>query len=828
MKKTLLALVLFLALLLGFPIGKAFALETVYLSPEFIDNYTYNLETGAFTPNTSWACTNRETVPVGTAVVTVNNLLAHHVLFFTATNGYIGYGNLITSYEGGSKYISTYSDSSIELPANTGKVAFTVNKLGVGLASGLGAYTYADIFENPSYLTYDDAVLGDTIGDVFTNGSYTDYNDSLLGTATLDEAFNSSFDLSITGSRIIETAWTDSNSDGLADGWNKNGTNMTPSVVGGTQRADWSADNSAGYFYYALSFTEGHVYYAQVTFTDGTTAGTQYMAMRNGTSIIPFQSDMGTGVNYGTATALWSASAYFRLYIDSPKNGDYVVFDNLYVYDLTAIFGAGREVSASTFYRYLQAGTISSLSGASNIGYSKANLDAQASEFGTENITVLSLTNLVQNGQFSNGTTGWTGGTLSVVDGKLNSTAVSQYGATFQSIGAVVAGQNSYFRWTDFFNSSNQVSVRVQNITATPYTVYYSRSANNTNISDSVIFTFSASSNAAITITDNRAGSWTTSTLDNVVFFNNIGSYTKSQIDTALGWSGYLTYNTAYSLPDTTDSDFTAGYYYGGANIGAGLYIYDLGDKYNDGSISAQTSGAFDTWLSKWAIGSYTLSGSQVTAYNPTALYFAGVDVDEWTDQDISYYKDLYSDAFEQVERYEWFTQYGITSGNYGYYTSLYDDAVNEVERWEWYLWAGVNATNYTALRASYDFLDTNYSTTYTFGEFDNLTASYTRDDIVPIEDMTVVEKIEDWFENTLGLAEFADFFYFIISLVLVVIIVIVLALFHAPSIVIFIVGGLTLVLFIAIGWFPFWLAILLTMGLLALFIFKKPSGGNA
>jgi hypothetical protein len=316
-------------------------------------------------------------------------------------------------------------------------------------------------------------------------------------------------------------------------------------------------------------------------------------------------------------------------------------------------------------------------------------------------------------------------------------------------------------------------------------------------------------------------------TLDDLTAFN-ADSYTKTQIDTALSNFGYLTYNEAYSLPDTTDGDFAGGYYIGGANIGAGLYLYDLGDRYNEGAIAEQTSSAFDTWLSKWGVGENALSDQNVTAYNPTGLIFAGAHVSTWDDEQIAYYKQLYTDALEQNERYEWYTQYGITSVNYAYYTNLYADAVAQTERYEWYAWAGVTSGNYTALRATYDFYEDYYGTNYSLAEFDNLVASYDREEIVPIEDLTVVEKIEDWFENTLDLAEFAEFFYFIISLVLVVIIVIVLAVFHAPSIIILVVGGLTLVLFIAIGWFPFWLALLLTIGLIALFVFKKPSGGNA
>jgi len=70
---------------------------------------------------------------------------------------------------------------------------------------------------------------------------------------------------------LVETAWTDGNADGLADGWTKDGT-PTCTVADGKQTITLSEDGIEG-IYKSVSLTNGHIYYAKFTLSGLTGTG---------------------------------------------------------------------------------------------------------------------------------------------------------------------------------------------------------------------------------------------------------------------------------------------------------------------------------------------------------------------------------------------------------------------------------------------------------------------------------------------------------------------------------------------------------------------------
>jgi hypothetical protein len=247
---------------------------------------------------------------------------------------------------------------------------------------------------------------------------------------------------------------------------------------------------------------------------------------------------------------------------------------------------------------------------------------------------------------------------------------------------------------------------------------------------------------------------------DNIITFAS-STFTKSQLDSAIAYFGYFPYNETINVPDVTNGQWTSESF---------AYILENASDYNG-----------------------TL-----------------------TDLDIA-------------NTWNWFqieTAYSITLDNAdkAYLWQLYEDAVNEIDRYEWYTQYGMTALNYQGMRDAFDNITTWYGSGIAFSVFDNTTVEYDRVAPTPPEELTFLESIEAYIDD-LGVG---DFGYFLISMVIMIAIAIVFGLLKAKAVIILIIEAALMVMFAIFGWFPIWLIIVLIIALMAFIFFAiKGNGGG-
>ncbi len=175
MKKLLLAFTMILSLFIYLPYVQGAPELVEYDDLTFYNDQGWDLDTGTWVSRDKYYSTNRELIitddlSVGTDV--------HHVLFWSSTNSYIGYYNVSSTYEG-SRYLGTHADGEFAtLPANASKFAIQLyDILEINVEGTI--YDLEDVYTGGSYLYYE---FGDTpipIGDAFsTTASFQarDYN----------------------------------------------------------------------------------------------------------------------------------------------------------------------------------------------------------------------------------------------------------------------------------------------------------------------------------------------------------------------------------------------------------------------------------------------------------------------------------------------------------------------------------------------------------------------------------------------------------------------------------------------------------------------------
>jgi hypothetical protein len=136
-----------------------------------------------------------------------------------------------------------------------------------------------------------------------------------------------------------------------------------------------------------------------------------------------------------------------------------------------------------------------------------------------------------------------------------------------------------------------------------------------------------------------------------------------------------------------------------------------------------------------------------------------------------------------------------------------------------------MTALNYQGMRDAFDNITTWYGSGIAFSVFDNTTVEYDRTAPTPPEEKTVVEKIEDYLTEDLNLAGISDFVFGFIAIFITAGIVLLLALLKAHPTIMILFGALFMIMFIVIGWFPFWLALIMVLIVFGLIFFLKPKG---
>lgn len=877
---------------------------TVNYDLTFIENYGYDLANGGtFQSMPGYSCTGRTKI-IGNSLK-VNTIHAQYILFWNSSAGFLGYD--IIDSNGGLIYLNSYLgdgvyNESFVKPYGAFTFALMCDNLAENGLSGLGAYTYQDIFGNPSYLNYTDSVIGGSspTGTLADLGSYsTLYYDDVL-TVSLQDAFNNpSYTDFITeyNGMTLEDIFYRSGTPSSAqilenDSFTDNVNNW--STTGGKSTNTWTTGGlietkktaSGMLFYTSQSFnyaTVGHIFLvdaeiksesAEINYLGiGANGASSFDASVTNPVVSQWYRVTDTFTCTGSLDILFKGtnSALYNNTLNLKMYADYIR-----LYDLTIIFGSGNEPSVEQFKEYLSTDSYNTFRTIQNIGYSGDDLDDAQTMFTNRSIPVLTLTNLIQNGQFTNDVTGWlTDFTRTWENGHAKITQSSPNALTdiYKQI-TTISGNYIYLQYSFNTNSDGYERVKGNTLTGGSENIFYYTqysSANVWNIVSGIgLNTIGGSNEVVAFVLESTNG-----TLQTITYFDDISMfqfssniYTKTQIDNALVNFGYLTYNVTYYLPDmsasgTGERSFgTCGddvcYAVDGSGIGTDLEIYDYYTMYLNGYFNTLSGGNATDQVQEWrsVYGDRSLAyPDTITGINPSLLplsvqtdftadhtardyyiqlyYDAVNEVDRWewystygvTAENYSYYAQLFVDANEPNTRWEWWKDDGITASNYDYYINpllthtLYLDAVNEVDRYEWYIQYGVTSSNYASLLSTYEELLT--FTEIPFNTF-NDSILYWEYTYSTEPEETVAEKIINW------LTEINPFWVIVFAFGVMGVIAIILMFAHAPFISYIIFETLIFVLFAIVGFFASWFIIIATalMYIAILLLAKRKLGG--
>ena len=484
MKKLLLAFTMILSLFIYLPYVQGAPELVEYDDLTFYNDQGWDLDTGKWVSRDKYYSTNRELIitdnlSVGTDV--------HHVLFWTSTNSYIGYYNVSSTYEG-SRYLGTQADGEFAtLPANASKFAIQLyDILEINVEGTI--YDLEEVYTGGSYLYYE---FGDTpipIGDAFsTTDSFRarDYNlipNGYFDTDVSEWSLETGTELTYQAEYPIEVY---NEFYGPDKGFAVIGSYSTPASFEirnyGFTETD-TTTNDVMYIRGKIVLTSmrlpGTVFYAYI---EGNTSGADTIELFTTVTDIhmyEFSEDFITTCTGGVDVL------YF--YSDDPGNPSCTFYlDELELFNLTEMKDDG--VIPYDDYNYFLI---------YDQGYTQ-------------------LENLINNGDFSKGTTGWVhfvSGTFTVIDGVGQITPIVA-NDTVRKVVSYRLG-NKYYYSVDMKATSNQVGV------ARSGTVlkYHSGSGNWETLSG--VFTSPLKNDLFDIIRDYRTSNWDTSYFDNVILID--------------------------------------------------------------------------------------------------------------------------------------------------------------------------------------------------------------------------------------------------------------------------------------------------------------------
>ena len=425
------------------------------------------------------------------------------------------------------------------------------------------------------------------------------------------------------------------------------------------------------------------------------------------------------------------ALAYDNLFTDDIPAGDYG--------DLILYIDAGSEFDNDTFeinaYSYYNLRTIDE---PVYEGLSLRDIFEDTSLFDSEQ--------LVTNGDFSDGTIGWslTTATGSVTSGVYSFTATNENGRVEQEYMNTISNDKHYFV-ANIKSDSNLVLLRT---TPSIYTKNHSGSGNFELLSTIGILSNDFAYNY-ITIRDERTSGWTQIDVDFIYIFN---------ISTLIA-------NKQYSpLYDDTFDNMSDVY------IQTQMDYWVLyPEQFIDYSLftTAPTQSQLDEWLEQ-----YLACGNDFNADILIPYYFENYNY-TLTEAEFEYWQQLYYDYVFTIDRYEWYNDTGfITATNYDFWRAEYE------------LWKGVNA----------DF--------HLYSTFDDITSDYTVS--VPVS-----TDIDDNLDNGIEAFGLGNFGRFLILFVIIGAISLLLGLIHVPYSMILLVDILLFMTSFLLDWIPAWLGII-------------------
>lgn len=827
MKKIFVPVLVFLTAFFFFPLVSA-APETVIYDFTYIDNHRYNLTTGSYTADSLYACTNR--LPLQDPNITVLDNYFHHVLFWGHNNYYIGYYNHTgaTTYETAG-FLGYTGGMSFNAPAGAESFAFIVNTDGTsGVIPSLSPLTYADAFASPLYGNYTDSVLPSTLTASYQNaGSYSLIPNGRFSMGDL----SSELPLLWTAGSGTYLTWCTSAIDRYrlfaeADG------------VGGFGEVHTTtfATASATHHYYLQS--DVYIVDAGAGSQDELTFSVYSVEKAYQVSAFDtwetFYTEINT-VTHGTSTF----SVGFTLATDVTQP---YVLDNILLYDMTAIFGSGNEPSAADFHDdylpYYSFGdsyyTISNRADPSVLSY--ADLTTAMSNqfaFPTYTLTRVLPTNLITNGDFSVDSNSdgladnWTvinSAIPTIVNGFQRATVnvLSQNLSINQTVSALTNG-NQFYVIASWNKSADMTGGQYLEMTgATTQTILVNTNAN-WDTTFSHLFT-SSSNNTVIRFysylsTQFPIGVWME--IDNVYMYN-ISSLKTAGLFGGMSDAQIKTVLDDYAVNGLTASNI--GYFFDGPAAWDSLSIADkntilsyYGTGYTGGTVIDFTYSYFDDIMYSSQLGSDFTSVVIFLKESTDKQYWHGVDNSVI---DTKLYMGETPTDFTTLD-YTDLDKWGIaswrgplTAGQQAYYDQLYHDALDTVERWEWYNDVGITADNYASILSTYNILLAYYTPGISFANFQTIDPNYTRD-VTPYVPDPVDDSINDWFDD-LGLGTFPKI---LTAIVLMILVAVIFGFLHVGRIIIIVLEGIMFILFAILGWFPVWLVIVFAALIFVLFI---------
>lgn len=236
---------------------------------------------------------------------------------------------------------------------------------------------------------------------------------------------------------------TDGNSDGLADSWSDNATGTTFSLISNTQK--FTAVAQYGGLSQNITTVANRVYYVRANIK----ASSANVVIRFQGGSFPTKAHTGSG-NYEVLSFLMTATgttSNIRIYDGNSSGFSEVSVQDVFVVDITNLGQPAMYFDGSN--DCLIKAPYPSLTEASALYPTFASASAS---------------NMVSNGDFSNGTTGWTpnNGSVSAANNTLTYTAGAQYGAVAGTMSTLTTG-NRYFVSVKVKASSNLVKLVIYN-----------------------------------------------------------------------------------------------------------------------------------------------------------------------------------------------------------------------------------------------------------------------------------------------------------------------------------------------------------------------------
>lgn len=302
----------------------------------------------------------------------------------------------------------------------------------------------------------------------------------------------------------VETDTTMMGTNLVTNGDFSNGTtgwgNANSTIRIDTGRLGITATSQYGNVSKSIATVAGNIYYAAALLTG--TAASNYFQFGSVQKLLTL-----TGAQQAISFVVTATGTTSLLYaVDNRTTGWTEFFvDNVLVIDLTTAFGKGNEPTAEQMDGILAKFTNSWFDGTKNLFQAKASLNKlMALDARTE----FEMKNLVANGDFSNGATGWNASTV-VVGGRGSRTSTAQYQAIEQPIKTVVG--NKYYAAALVEATTDHYLKFGTGTDQKPKSTSYQRLS---------LITTAAVSEIPLQIGDGRASDWTPYYVDDILVIN--------------------------------------------------------------------------------------------------------------------------------------------------------------------------------------------------------------------------------------------------------------------------------------------------------------------